>query len=64
MPALFANELFLGLVIVLLILGIVVAKTVGFKKFFGWFRSSSKRAEEAKAKTAEAKAKPATADAD
>ena len=61
MLALLSNELVLGTVIVLLILGIIVAKTIGFKKFFGWFRSSKKRAETAKATTA--KAKPAKASA-
>lgn len=61
MLALLSNELVLGTVIVLLILGIIVAKTIGFKKFFGWFRSSKKRAETAKASTAKAKTAKATA---
>ncbi len=61
MLALLSNELVLGTVIVLLILGIIVAKTIGFRKFFGWFRSSKKRAETAKASTAKAKTAKATA---
>lgn len=60
MIALLSNELVLGTVIVLLILGIIVAKTIGFKKFLGWFRSSKNRAEAAKANTAEAKTAKAT----
>jgi len=62
MFALLQNELILYTIIVVLVLSFVIGKFVGFKKFFGYFRSSGDRVTEAKAKTTPtAKAKAAKA---
>jgi|TARA_S200002703_G_scaffold159912_1_gene175430 hypothetical protein len=52
MFALLQNEYAMYLIIVLLVLGIVIGKFIGFKKFFGFFAGSGERVETAKAKTA------------
>ena len=59
MLALLSNEFVLGGIIIALVLGILIGKTVGFKKVFGWFRGSGERVQAAKAQTV--KAEPAKA---
>ena len=56
MLALLSNEWVLGGIIIVLVFSIVIAKFVGFKKFFGIFARSGERVEAAKAKAATAKA--------
>ena len=56
MLALLQNEMVLYAIIILLVGSFLIAKTVGFKKFVGFFRGSGKRVAEAKAKNAAAKA--------
>lgn len=52
MFALLQNELILYTIIVVMVVAFVIGKFVGFKKFFGYFRSSGDRVTIAKAKTA------------
>ena len=52
MFALLQNELILYTIIVVMVLAFIIGKFVGFKKFFGYFRSSGDRVTAAKVKTA------------
>ena len=53
MFALLQNELILYSIIVVMVLAFIIGRFVGFKKFFGYFRSSGERVTVAKAKTAD-----------
>lgn len=62
MLALLQNEMVLYTIIVVMVLAFAIYKTVGFKRFFGFFRGSKDRVETARANAAEAatEAPPAT----
>lgn len=56
MLALLQNEWVLGAVIIVLVVGFIIGKWVGFKRFFRLFTGSGERVATAKAKAETAKA--------